>query len=77
MARITSDVIGDLGILSGRDPLSATTNGSLPATPLLMFKSIEVSDLSRYRSVSRNEIIHHHAASLFQLLARSNEPIWC
>ncbi|MBA2485325.1 MAG: sulfotransferase, partial [Nitrospira sp.] len=83
MARVTGDVIGNL-----ESYLDATRScydeRRLPATPLLMFKSIEVSDLSRYsRLFPGMKFIHlmRHPYSNYSSLKRTDmvlkqKPFW-
>jgi hypothetical protein len=83
MARVTGDAIGDLE--SYLDAIrSCYDERRLPETPLLMFKSIEVSDLSRYgRLFPDMKYIHimRHPYSNYSSLKRTDmvlkqKPFW-
>jgi len=83
MGRVTGDVLGDLE--SYLDVVRSCYDGRrLSATPLLMFKSIEVSDLSRYsRLFPDMKFIHlmRHPYSNYSSLKRTDmvlkqKPFW-
>ncbi|MBI4002087.1 MAG: sulfotransferase [Nitrospira defluvii] len=83
MARVTGDVVRDLE--SYLDAIrSCYDERRLPAIPLLMFKSIEVSDLSRYTQLFPGmKFIHimRHPYSNYSSLKRTDmvlkqKPFW-
>ncbi len=82
-ARVTEDVVGNLE--SYLDAIRSCYDARrLPATPLLMFKSIEVSDLSRYEQLFPTmKCIHimRHPYSNYSSLKRTDmvlkqKPFW-